>query len=95
MAIIKERTDMNNTDEFIIEDGVLVKYNGDGGDVIIPEGVTSIRHLAFRGCNSLRSVIIPDGVTSIGIKAFEECSNLISINIPKSVTYIGVDAFAG
>ena len=62
--------------------------------MIIPEGVTSIRHLAFRGCNSLRSVIIPDGVTSIGIKAFEECSNLTSTNIPKSVTYIGVDAFA-
>ena len=42
MAIIKEKTDMNNADEFIIENGVLFKYNGDGGDVIIPDGVICI-----------------------------------------------------
>lgn len=28
--------------DFQIENGVLVKYTGNGGDVVIPEGVTSI-----------------------------------------------------
>lgn len=29
-------------EEFTIEDGVLTKYNGPGGDVVVPDGVTSI-----------------------------------------------------
>jgi hypothetical protein len=35
---------------FEIENGVLVKYNGFGGDVVIPEGVTGIGEKAFGGC---------------------------------------------
>ena len=86
---------MNNADEFIIEDGVLETYNGDGGDVIIPEGVTSIGDFAFYRCSGLTSVVIPEGVTSIGFDAFKECSDLISVTIPKGVTYIFGWAFAG
>lgn len=49
---------MNNADEFIIEDGVLETYNGDGGDVIIPDGVTSIGDFAFYRCSGLRKLNI-------------------------------------
>ena len=33
---------MENMQDFVIENGVLEKYKGPGGDVAIPEGVTEI-----------------------------------------------------
>ena len=38
---------MSNASDFIIENGVLRKYVGPGGDVVIPEGVTEIGIKAF------------------------------------------------
>lgn len=68
--------------DFIIENGELTRYNGSGGDVVIPEGVTSIRYQAFSGCSSsLTSITIPSSVTSIGEYAFAYCSSLESINV--------------
>ena len=61
---------MSNINDFVIENGVLKKYKGQGGDVVIPEGVTSIGFWAFSDCSSLASVVIPEGVTSIGAAAF-------------------------
>ena len=79
--------------DFTIENGVLTKYHGSGGDVTIPEGVTKIGNMAFERCSSLTSVTIPDTVTVIGAWAFNGCSGLTSIMIPNSVTEIGSDAF--
>ena len=86
---------MSNINDFVIENGELQKYKGQGGDVVIPEGVTSIGNDAFWGCSSLTSVVIPDGVTSIGNDAFWGCSSLTSIVIPESVTSINDRAFEG
>ena len=61
--------------------GVLVKYKGAGGDVVIPDRVTAIGNNAFRFCDSLPSVTIPDSVTHIGQKAFEDCKGLASVTI--------------
>ena len=79
--------------EFEIENGVLKKYHGDGGDVVIPDGVTSIARSVFSGWKAIDSVVIPEGVTSIGNHAFNECKNMKSITIPDSVTEIGESAF--
>ena len=38
---------MSNLSDFIIENGVLKKYVGPGGDVVIPEGVTEIFSVPF------------------------------------------------
>ena len=41
---------MSNANDFIIENGVLTKYVGPGGDVVIPEDVTEIGVQAFHMC---------------------------------------------
>lgn len=63
-------------------------------DLVIPNSVTSIGHLAFYGCSCLTSIAIPNTVTSIGNEAFQYCTGLTDIIIPDSVTSIGDHAFA-
>jgi len=79
--------------DFVIENRVLTRYTGIGGDVVIPEGVTEIGYEAFYWCRNLQSVVIPKSVAKIGREAFYGCSNLQSVVIPKSVTKIGNEAF--
>ncbi len=86
---------MNNTSDFIIGNGVLTRYTGPGGDVVIPDGVTRIGNRAFYECRNLTSITIPDSVTTIGDGVFWECSSLMSVDIPDSVTIIGYSAFSG
>ena len=76
-----------------IDNGVLTKYRGSGGDVVIPKDVTSIGKGAFDGCTNLTSIVLPEGVTRIGENAFRGCTNLTSIVLPEGVTSIGGSAF--
>jgi len=79
--------------EFRIVDGVLTEYNGTGGVVAIPFGVTAIADGVFAGKGVTR-ITIPSSVTSIGASAFED--NLLeSVVIPRYVHTIGDRAFAG
>lgn len=80
-------------DEFVIQNGVLVKYTGSGGSVVIPDGITRIGREAFYQCTEVTSITIPNSVTDIGSRAFQK-SGLTSIMIPSSVTYIGEFAFS-
>ena len=74
--------------EFEIEYGILLRYRGDGGKVVIPDTVTVIGKGAFAECRGLRRVVIPDSVTDIGIKAFFNCVALREVAIPRSVNVI-------
>ncbi len=85
--------------------GVLFRYHGSGGDVVIPAmsggvRITSIGANAFGGygynldATNVTSVSIPDGVTSIGNGAFMGCTRMTSVTIPASVTQIGEWTFA-
>ncbi len=45
-------------------------------DLVIPEGITTIKRATFRGATSINSVAIPSTVTSIEGYAFYKCDNL-------------------
>jgi hypothetical protein len=74
---------MSNASDFIIENGVLKKYVGPGGDVVIPNGINKISSKVFAG-KKITSVEIPDGVTDIGDRAFYGVP-LEKVHIPDSV----------
>jgi hypothetical protein len=83
------RTRRNNDGNLVI-----VKYSGQGEEVLIPaefEGipVVEIGQAAFSGNKTIKSVIIPDGITVIEKDAFDGCTSLTSISIPASVIRIG------
>ena len=52
----------NHPDDFVVINGILIKYKGNGGAVTIPDSVTSIGDHVFEGCKSLTSLTI-DGIT--------------------------------
>ena len=61
----------------LIVNGVLEAFAPYGlTSYAIPNGVTSIGDLAFRGCSNLTSIVIPEGVTLIGVMAFDLCEKL-------------------
>ena len=59
----------------------------------MPDGVTRIGDMAFKYCESLRSVGGCGGVTSIGSDAFKYCESLEEIELPACVREIDMDAF--
>ena len=81
--------------DFEIENGVLVRYTGGGGDVRIPDGVTQISESAFRGRRDLTRVTIPYGVKRIDTFAFDGCSGLRALALPDSVEEMGGFVFDG
>ena len=95
----------NDSDsDFEIKNGVLVKYRGDGGDVVIPDGVKKIGNEAFYKNKSLTSVTIPGSVTEICdgyddfdvdefVGAFFSCTNLKQVTFSNGLTHIGYNAF--
>ncbi len=80
---------------FEIHEGILEVYNGEGGKVVLPEGITEIGDNAFCDCKTLMGVVVPEGVTRIGDFAFDGCIALSNVMLPDTVTEIGVSAFGG
>ena len=60
----------------------------------IPDGVTTIDHVAFLVCNKLTNISIPSTVTTIGGYSFFSCLSLDNIILPDSITCIWEGAFA-
>lgn len=66
-----------------------------GGDIVIPEGVTSIPTNAFAN-TKITSVKLASTITEIGASAFANCANLGgSVVIPNGVTIINPQTFNG
>ncbi len=83
--------------DFVIENGVLVEYNGNGGDVKIPDGVTEIASRAFAINRSfVSSVVIPEGCVKIDNEAFCFLGDLVpsvKVTLPSTLRVIGDRAF--
>ena len=95
--------DGNNT-SFTLADGTGILYDslqtsivslyGDlTGEVVIPDGVTSIPEGMFAG-TSVTKVTLPAGITEITESMFEGCENLTEVIMLGRVTSIGENAFA-
>ena len=90
--------------DFVIENGVLKKYNGKNPIVEIPSGVSKIAVGAF-ALSPAKQVVIPEGVTELegnyfgggarGIfGAFDSCFSLESVQLPNTLKIIGDCAFS-
>ena len=81
-----------NTD-FDIQNGILVKYKGKGGNVVVPSSVTTIGKNAFNGCAPITNITIPNTVKKICDWAFDCCNGLTSLFISASVEEIAGSDF--
>ena len=80
--------------DFQIQDSILIKYTGSGGEVMIPDGIAVIGERAFSQCTALTSVRFPDSVENIGYEAFYGCNNLRSVSFGKGLAVISYGAFS-
>lgn len=78
--------------DYIILNGILLRYRGLGYHAEVPEGVTAIGDQAFIA-SSVGIVTLPQSLTRIGVSAFSMCLYLENISIPEGVTEIGNYAF--
>ena len=100
---------MSGAQDFVIENGVLKKYGGPGGDVVIPEEVKEIgswyeyanrgldvrQYGAFQYCETVRRVVIPASVKKIASYAFHNCTQLEEVEFQGEVSALGQNAFQG
>lgn len=79
-------------EEFEIKRNVLIKYNGNSKNPVIPYGVKKIASDAFSGAK-IETVSIPETVKEICDNAFIG-SRLREVTVPESVEHIGEGAFS-
>ena len=79
--------------DFVIENGVLTSYVGNGGDVVLPTNVEVIGPKAFYHNQSVRSVVLQEGVKVIQDEAFYLCKALTYVKLPSTLTRVGQSAF--
>lgn len=83
-----------NTDEFVINDGVLEAYLGTAGQVTIPEGIRKIGAGAFLNNSTITQVSLPSSLKIIDQRAFFNCSNLSGeLVFPLGIEEIGDYAY--
>ena len=81
-------------EEFVIdENGVLIAYNGNGGEVIIPDGVVAIGEKVFAANRDITRVVFPEGLTMIGFEAFKFATSLTEAVFPSTLETIEESAF--
>lgn len=81
--------------EFVINNGILEKYNGTSFDVLIPAGVTTIGKKAFSGNTYVKTVTTNDELVNIDDYAFENCASLNTVVLKDNIKRIGYATFEG
>lgn len=80
--------------DFVIEDGVLIAYNGSEESVTIPSTVNSISDKAFYNNTAVKTLKLNNNVYSIGNEAFYGCTSLTTVSGGDNVKYVGAFAFS-
>lgn len=88
-----DESDVSDTDDFVIENGVLLQYTGTATNVYIPDGVSKINAGVFNGYTGITKVVFPEGMSSIGERAFSACQNLKKIVFNSGIRTIEEYAF--
>lgn len=86
---------MRAKDPLVIVNNLLIDARTAKGDVIVPNGVTTICGYSFKENGTVTSVTLPDSVKIIGECAFDRCTALTKINIPDDLVQLGDGAFWG
>ena len=81
------------TENFTIENGVLLSFSGEEHSIVIPDGVFAIGNGVFKGMSWITDITLPDSISEIGDNAFKGCRNLVCINFPDGLQRIGDFAF--
>ena len=71
--------------EFVIENGVLTAYNGEGGEVIVPDGVKAIGSNVFTKDPTITKIVLPEGLTTIGANSINVLKNLTELVLPSTL----------
>ncbi len=77
----------------VVGNGILLGYKGEGGNISLPENVTTIAAGCFEGNNTITGVSFPVGTKLIGEDAFNGCSALNTISLPAGLETIEDRAF--
>ncbi|MDD4291247.1 MAG: leucine-rich repeat protein [Clostridia bacterium] len=77
----------------LIENGVLVKYEG-GGECVVSEEIVEIGEGAFSD-SEITSIVLPEGVVKIGRNAFKNCKMLTEVGIPSTLEKLSSGSFYG
>ena len=85
---------MSNASDFIIENGVLTKYVGPGGDLVVPNGVVRIGAHAFYKNKRITTLVVPASVTVLEKECFAECRNLSTIVLSERISRIEAGVFS-
>ena len=75
----------------VINADSMIYFNGEqlSGDIVIPDGITSIPSYAFTNSTQITSLTIPDSVTSIGSYILQGCTGIESLTIPEMTRMLG------
>ena len=89
----------DKTKDFVIEGGVLKKYQGESLTPVVPEGVVAIEGGAFEN-STITKVTLPSTLKELrscyvrGLKApFSGCKYLEEVNLPEGLKEISINAF--
>ena len=78
----------------IINNGVLLAYNGKSPSIILPETINAIADNAFLHNQTIKFIVLSGNTVSIGRRAFYGCSKLAGIILSEKLQLIGQEAFS-
>lgn len=84
---------MSEYNEFKIEEDMIMEYYGNGGNVVIPDGIKDIFFQAFYEIDNITSLTIPGSIIDITPFVFEHCSSLKEVILKHGIKVIGVNSF--